>query len=163
MQLLTFLGIFRLETTQFTWEDKLLLENPSPYVVEALLKLNNIKQITVFLTPEAEAHENWAGLMECISKFKGLSIQPVSIPSGRTEKEFWQLFDAVVSAVQPKSEIIFDITHAFRSIPFLAFLAAAFLQKARAVKVKGVYYGAFEREQPQTPILDLTSAIKLLD
>src|SRR4028118_323992 len=101
MQLLTFLGIFRLETTQFTWEDKLLLDNPSPYVVEALLKLNDIQQITVFLTPEAEVHENWIGLRECISKYDGISIQPVSIPSRQTEREFWQLFEAVVNAVPP--------------------------------------------------------------
>ncbi|MFB2973290.1 TIGR02221 family CRISPR-associated protein [Aerosakkonema sp. BLCC-F183] len=163
MQLLTFLGVFNLETTQFTWQEKPLLENPSPYVVEALLKFNEIQKISVFLTPEAEQHKNWKGLQECISKHKKISIEPVPISSKQTEEELWNLFVKVVDAVPPNSEIIFDITHAFRSIPFLAFLVTAFLQKARSVTVKSVYYGAFDRNQPETPIIDLTPAIKLLD
>jgi len=161
MQLLTFLGVFRLETTLFTWKDDPLLE--SPYVVEALLKFKDIHKITVFLTPQAEEHENWKELKEHISKYTTVSIEPVKITSGQSEEDFWQLFDAVVNSVAAKSEIIFDITHAFRSIPFLAFLATAFLEKAKAVKVNSIYYAAFERNQPKTPIVDLTPAIKLLD
>jgi len=163
MQLLTFLGVFRLERTDFTWKGNSVLENPSPYVVEALLEFNNIKQITVFLTPEAADHENWRGLQECINKYSHVSLNPIYISSGQTEIDLWRLFEAVVNAVQPKSTVIFDITHAFRSIPFLAFLATAFLQKARGVIVDSVYYGAFERNQAKTPIVNLTPAIKLLD
>lgn len=163
MQLLTFLGVFRLEVTDFTWKGNSVLEYQSPYVVEALLKFNNIKQVTVFLTPEAEQHENWLGLKKCVEKYENISINSINISSGETERDIWQIFEAVVNAVKPKSQVIFDITHAFRSIPFLAFLATAFLQKATDVKVDSVYYAAFKRDQPKTPIVDLTPALRLLD
>lgn len=161
MQLLTFLGVFKLETTEFIWKNQPLTK--SPYVVEALLKFNNIEKITVFLTPQAEQYENWQKLKETLSNLTNVSVEAVQINSGQSEEDFWHLFDAVVNSVKSESEIIFDITHAFRSIPFLAFLATAFLQKAKAVTVKSIYYAAFERNQPQTPIIDLTPALELLD
>jgi CRISPR-associated Csx2 family protein len=161
MQLLTFLGIFNLETTEFTWKNQPLLK--SPYVVEALLKFNIIQKVTVFLTPQAAQHENWKKLQTNLLQLNNISVESVQINSGQSEEDFWQLFDAVVNSVKSESEIIFDITHAFRSIPFLAFLATAFLQKAKAVTVKSIYYAAFERNQLQTPIVDLTPALELLD
>ncbi|MUH00029.1 TIGR02221 family CRISPR-associated protein [Scytonema sp. UIC 10036] len=161
MQLLTFLGVFNLETTEFTWKNQSLLK--SPYVVEALLKFNSIQKVTIFLTPQAEQHENWKKLQTNLIQLNNISVESVQINSGQGEEDFWQLFDAVVNSVESESEIIFDITHAFRSIPFLAFLATAFLQKAKAVTVKSIYYAAFERNQLQTPIVDLTPALELLD
>jgi CRISPR-associated DxTHG motif protein len=161
MQLLTFLGVFNLETTDFTWQNQVLLS--SPYVVEALLKFKKIDKITVFLTPEAEKHSNWQELQNRINNLENITIVSKQITFGQSEKDFWQLFNAVVNSVETGSEIIFDITHAFRSIPFLAFLATAFLQKAKAVTVNNIFYGAFERGQSQTPIVDLTPALDLLD
>jgi CRISPR-associated DxTHG motif protein len=163
MQLLTFLGVFNLQPTDFTWKGNSVLEQQSPYVVEALLKFKDIKQITVFLTPEAAQHENWLRLKARIEKYDNISISSIDISSGETERDIWQIFEAVVNAVTHESLVIFDITHAFRSIPFLAFLATAFLQKATNVKVDSVYYAAFKRDQPKTPIVDLTPAVKLLD
>jgi hypothetical protein len=61
--------------------------------------------------------------------------------------------------------VVFDITNSFRSIPFLSFLAIAYLKAAKQVKVKHVLYGAFEAKDAEnrSPVFDLTPFVSLLD
>jgi len=157
MQLITFIGTGRYETTLYTWQNK---QVETPYVVEALCEFFQPEQVKVFVTLEAREH-HWENLSNRLSERIPLTMVP--IPSGKSETEIWEIFDAVVSAVEPGSKVLFDITHAFRSLPLLVLLAGAFLQKARNVEIKGVYYGAFEVNRLAPPIFDLTPAIKLLD
>jgi CRISPR-associated DxTHG motif protein len=157
MQLLTVLGTGRYEKTCYTWQDK---QVETRYVAHALCEFFQPDQVTVLVTKEAkEAH--WNTLKETLGdRFESTDVL---IPSGKVETEVWEIFDAVVNSVEPNAKVLFDITHAFRSIPLLVLLAAAFLQKARNVEIVGVYYGAFEANREQPPIFDLTPAIKLLD
>jgi len=157
MQLLTILGTGKYETTLYTWQNN---QVETRYVAHALCEFFQPESVTVLVTNEAkEAH--FENLQQILSP--RFPVNDILIPSGKTEEEVWQIFDAVVNVVEPNSKIIFDITHAFRSIPLLVLLASAFLQKARNVEIGGVYYGAFEANRQQPPIFDLTPAIKLLD
>lgn len=156
MHLLTFLGTGNYSTTQYTWQGK---DKETPYVAEALCEFFQPTSVRVFVTPEAR-EKHGSQLQERLSH---LDFDFVAIPSGKSETEIWEIFDAVVSAVEPESEVLFDITHAFRSIPVLVLLASAFLQKARNVEIKGVYYGAYDFSTQKAPIFDITLAIKLLD
>jgi len=167
LQLLTFLGTSDYKPTCYTWQGK-QVTNPTPYAAEALCELyefvnpdEKIHEVLVFLTPEAR-EKNWDGFRKNLIN-KKLNVKDIPIPSGRSEPELWQIFDAVVNAVNPGTQVLFDITNAFRSIPLLVFLASAFLQKARNVTIKGLYYGAFDADPQKPPIFDLTPAIKLLD
>jgi len=153
--LLTVLGTSNYSVARYTWQEQ---QQETRFVAEALCKFFQIDRVTVLLTKEAR-DKNWEGFQQQL----GDRVQAKDIPSGRTEAEIWQIFDAVVDVVVPGEEVIFDITSAFRSIPILVLLAAAFLQKARDVKIQGVYYGAFEANPQAPPIFDLTPAIKLLD
>lgn len=153
--LLTVLGTANYSVTRYTWQEQ---QVETRFVAEALCEFFQIDRVTVLLTREAR-DKNW----EAFQHQLGDRVQAKDIPSGRTEAEIWQIFDAVVDVVVPGEQVIFDITSAFRSIPILVLLAAAFLQKARDVKIRGVYYGAFEANPQAPPIFDLTPAIKLLD
>lgn len=73
-------------------------------------------------------------------------VTPVFIPDGRTEAELWQIFESVAKAVEPGETVVFDITHAFRSLAFLAFLSIAYLRVAKNVYIRDVYYGALATE-----------------
>ena len=158
MQLITFLGTAdHKDKAHYTWQGK---SYATSYVAEALCEFFQPDSVAVFVTKEAK-EKNWAGLSSCLNN--RFSAQDILIPSGKSETEVWQIFDAVVDAVEPGSQVMFDITHAFRSIPLLVLLAGAFLQKARNVEIKGVYYGAFDVNRSEPPIFDLTPAIKLLD
>lgn len=156
-QLLTVLGTGKYNETCYCWEGK---QVTTPYVAEALCEFFEPQALKVFVTAEAKA-VHWQLLQERL----GDRISPIAIdiPSGKSEDEIWQIFENVVNSVDENSQILFDITHAFRSIPMLVLLAAAFLQKAKNVEIKGVYYGAFEVNREQPPIFDLTPAVKLLD
>lgn len=157
MQLLTVLGTGKYETTCYSWQGQ---QVETCYVTEALCEFFQPEKVVVLLTDEAKAM-HWDGLKQKLGdRFPAVDV---SIPSGKSEAEIWQIFDVVVDSVEPNSSVIFDITHAFRSIPLLVLLAAAFLQKARNAVIQGVYYGAKEANSKQAPIFDLTPAIKLLD
>lgn len=157
MELLTFLGTGNYNTTNYTWQDQ---TKETPYVAEALAEFLKPKKIQIFVTPEAKEKHSQAFLNRIDPSYNSTFVD---IPSGQSETEIWQIFEAVVNAVSSNTEISFDITHAFRSLPLLVLLAGAFLQKAKNVNIRGVYYGAFEVNRDQPPIFDLTSAIKLLD
>ena len=155
MQLLTVLGTGHYKPTCYTWQDK---EYETEYVAEALKEFFKPDKISVLVTTEAK-EKHW----DKIKPRLGDIATDILIPSGKTEAEVWQIFDEVVKIVEPNTQVIFDITHAFRSIPFLVLLASAFLQKAKGVTIQGVYYGAFEINNTKPPIFNLTPAVKLLD
>ncbi|WP_324282581.1 TIGR02221 family CRISPR-associated protein [Cyanobacterium aponinum UTEX 3221] len=157
MILLSFIGTGDYKLTSYTWQNQ---QYETEYVIEAIAHFFNAQEIKVFTTKEAiKIHGNH--LRDKIDNKFDLSY--IDIPSGTDEDDIWKLFDKVVESVPENSEIIFDITHAFRSIPVIVLLASAFLEKARNVKIKGVYYGQYDPKNNRASIFDLTPAIKLLD
>jgi CRISPR-associated Csx2 family protein len=122
----------------------------------------DLDQVLVFVTPTVRRHPN----LNALKKRIGEPLRPVSIPEGHSEEELWQIFDALTGAVAEDDTVIFDITHSFRSIPLLVFLAAAYLRTVRQVHVDHVIYGAFEARDEvtgRTPVFDLTPFVTLLD
>ena len=71
--------------------------------------------------------------------------------------------------------MIFDITHAFRSIPMLAIVILNYAKVMKNIIIEGIYYGAFEvlgsireasalsSKKRRVPILDLTSFDQLME
>jgi hypothetical protein len=157
MQLITVLGTGRYEETCYTWQGK---DYTTKFVAKALCHFFEPDVVKVLVTKEAR-DTHWENLRNSLGN--QISVTPVPIPSGRSEAEIWEIFDAVVDSVEANSQIIFDITHSWRSIPMFVLLASAFLRKAKNVDIQGVYYGAWDRDRPKAPILDLTPTIKLLD
>ncbi|TVR16283.1 MAG: TIGR02221 family CRISPR-associated protein [Phormidium sp. GEM2.Bin31] len=154
MKLLTFLGTGNYEQTTYTWEDQ---EVTTKYVAAAINEFFDIDTVQAFLTTEAR-DTHWMMFSKALK-----NAEEVFIPSGRSEEELWQIFEAVVNAVEPGETIVLDVTHSFRSIPLFVFLAGTYLQKSRNVKIGGVYYGAYERDRPRSPIFDLTPTLKFID
>ncbi len=154
MKLLTFLGTNTYYSTTYVWQDQ---EKQTEYVAAALAEFFPVETIQVFLTAEARA-KHWQAFQQAVPQAKDIDI-----PSGQSEDELWQIFEAVVNSVESDETIILDVTHSFRSIPLFVFLAGIYLQKARNVKIAGVYYGAYERNQERSPIFDLTPTLKFAE
>ncbi len=95
--------------------------------------------------------------------------EKIRIRSGRNEDELWEIFESVVAILNEGDEVVFDITHAFRSLPVLSFLVIAFLRETKKVSLKAVLYGAFEAKfndengNEITPVFDLSPFVELLD
>jgi CRISPR-associated DxTHG motif protein len=141
--------------TTYRFRDR---EFRTPVIQEALSSFFSIDEIVLFMTTKAR-ETNHQMLMDRLN-----SPRVVMIPEGRSEEELWAIFSAVASHVDEGDEVIFDITHGFRSLPFLALLSAAYLREVKHVSIRAVTYGAFEaRTGSETPVFDLSPFIRIFD
>jgi CRISPR-associated DxTHG motif protein len=138
-------------------------ECTSAFMAEATVRFFNPDLLLVLTTPEA-GEQNFPDLEARIRALETIPIQPVNIPSGKSEDELWGMFDAIAQQIEQDDEIVFDITNGFRSLPVLAFLAASYIRVVRRAKVDRMVYGAFDASvEGKTPVFDLTPFVKLLD
>ncbi len=160
MKVLTFLGPTQYAFTKYRYKDKVV---PTRFFAEALPHFfPDTEKILAFVTPTVREHSN----LEELQSHLGDLLEPVPIPESHDENALWDIFDALTNSVQEGERVVFDITNSFRSLPFLVFIAAAFLRSARKVKVEAVVYGAYEARDKETnvsPVFDLTPFISLFD
>jgi CRISPR-associated Csx2 family protein len=102
-------------------------------------------------------------------------FQNTLIPDGSSEAELWEIFRTVMDAIKEDDEVVFDITHAFRSIPMLAIVILNYARIVKRIRIGGIFYGSFEAlGHPRdvdtipaadrlVPILDLTPISNLLE
>jgi CRISPR-associated Csx2 family protein len=115
------------------------------------------------------------GLDRCLKNL-GLpaSVSRYDILEGKDEAEIWTIFEQVFETLDTGDEIIFDITHGFRSIPMLFMSLIGYARLLKNITVLGIYYGAFESlgqfqdvkkidpDDRIVPIFDLTSFEQLI-
>jgi len=147
-------------------------------------------RIIVFLTEDAK-NINWVdnghkdrdgkplqrkGLKNTLNSLNlNAKIIAKDIPRGRSENEIWKIFDDTSNQINDGDEVIFDITHGFRSLPLLAIIILNYVRVLKNARISGVYYGAVESlgtihdiekmyiKDRDAPIFDLTPFIYLFD
>ena len=103
----------------------------------------------------------------------GYNFEAVDISEDITEKGIWEIFQQIYDVLNENDEIVFDITHSFRFMPMLGITLLQMAKFLKNVKVKKVFYGAFEmsrlskningEEIKEAPIIDITSFSMLQD
>jgi len=184
---LSFLGTNKYVTCTYYQNDREAIDKP--FVQEAIVQLHcsswtSADQIVIFVTPAAR-QKNWnddghgqksEGLHSRLRRL-GLScqIRDVAIPDGSTEVEIWEIFNVVCNELLENETVVFDITHALRSLPMLAMVVLQYVGVLRNVRLRGIYYGAFETlgsvervkkiatAERRVPIFDLTPFARLAD
>lgn len=162
MKALTFVGLGTgdgYRTARYVHDERVVETNLFPV---ALYEFFRPDRMTVFVTEESRKRY-WTQLCEQLDG--KITPQSVVIPWGRKSDELWTIFDRVVESVHDEEEVLFDITHGFRSLPFVVFLAVAYLRAVKHVRVRGVVYGAFEARDhdDRAPVFDLSPFVSLLD
>lgn len=76
---------------------------------------------------------------ELFSKF-----ECVEIPDMKSEEELWTGFQMMYENLREGDEVIFDLTHAFRSIPMLAITIIEYAKILKNCSLLDISYGAFE-------------------
>jgi CRISPR-associated Csx2 family protein len=146
----------------------------------------------IFLTQDAEL-QNWEdielikpnkapkkniGLKNRLEILKNdgflLDVKPImNIPEGFLEADIWLLFDKIFEQIEVDDNVIFDITHSFRSIPMLCLVLLDYARFIKKINIQAIYYGAFEVlgpaykvehipiENRNAPIVDLLMFSKL--
>jgi len=149
------LGTRPLEETTYVYGDK---KKRTSLVQEALSSFFPIDAVILFTTTEALT-KTYPDVARRIS-----DCEAVHIPSGRTEEELWDIFSIVAGKVDPDDDIVFDITHGFRSLPFIAFLSSAYIREVKRARISAIVYGALDAMiGSETPVFDLTPFISILD
>lgn len=92
----------------------------------------------------------------------------IDISNASTEEEIWSVFETIYNTIDENDEIIFDITHSFRSIPMLAITIINYAKALKNCTLKGIYYGAYEAGESEegvkyAPVVDLTIYNEILE
>ncbi|GEM_PF-655588 len=169
---ISFLGAIPYHNTQYYWQpNRADLSIPMPYVQEAIIRncLSNWSEadkIFVFTTEEAKRNnydnriisfdrttntpkiQESNGLNRVLEKLRLEGIihhfEPVIIPNGYTEQEIFQVFQQIFERIEPSSEVYFDITVGFRSLPMLGIVLLNYAKNVIDAEVKAIYYGNYE-------------------
>ncbi len=108
--------------------------------------------IIVLATDKAKAKHQAA--------LSSVNVQPIG--EIVSDDEMWKAFEVIQKQVAPGDRIVFDITHSFRSLPFLALLTLAYLRVVRKFELEAILYAPF-KEYEKTQVYDLRRFVDLLD
>ncbi|WP_045217334.1 TIGR02221 family CRISPR-associated protein [Desulfonatronovibrio magnus] len=183
-KLISFLGLGFYDKVNYYYNfDHEVVGYETPFIQLALTHIFKPDEVVIFLTPEAEKM-NWLGIKRTNSQGKeypgcGLKksaetlfpetvFTPVSIPGGQGEQEIWEIFESIHSRLDSGDQIIFDITHSFRSIPVIGLACLQYTRSLKDIMIDGIYYGNWEArtrntETPSAPVENVTSFLTLMD
>lgn len=156
-KVITFLGKSPRDAI-YEWQGK---PYPGQVFAQALRQFVEFDEMLVFVTEDAKK-ETWPVL----GKLNDSRLKPIDIKDGKDSDEMWSIFQTVIDSVNEKETVIFDITHGYRSLPFLTFLFTAYLKSAKGVNIEAIYYGALEMTSQnggKAPVLDLSGFSAMLD
>ncbi len=91
-------------------------------------------------------------------------FETIPIPEETSEEQIWDTFQIVFDMLEDDDEIIFDITHGFRSGPMLLMVLMNYAKFLKNISVRKILYGAFDiSNKEKTKIWDLTNFALLQD
>lgn len=154
-RLFTFCGTGPYTETTYHWEGRSKRTALFPCALAEWLQPDRIH---VGLTEQAAVHENWHRLQAELSTAEALRI-----PDGDAAGDEWILLEAMEDVCEPGDEVYFDITHSFRALPVVMLVAVFYLETVKQVRIGGIYYGAFQRAQPEhSSVRDLSGLVELM-
>ena len=159
MKLISFLGGQEDGADVYTWGGA---SCETRFVQEAICRLlGTVDDAVLFATVRARKAA-WepvsAALKDC-----GVTPRLVMIPDCRTEEELWAVFRALEANIDDGEELVFDITHGYRSLLLVGFLSAAFLQTTGKAEITRLFYGQYRSDGGPSAVLDLTPFLSILD
>ncbi len=151
---ISFLGTGNYASTTYSFKGQ---SCTTPYFPVVMKKMLGVDRLFVIMTKEAK--EKHAAQLSSL-----IDYEPVMIPSGRTEKEYFEMFEAIIKPVTESSRLSLDVTHGFRTQPMLALAALIYLRYLKNCTVDGVYYGAYDPDHPQeSSVFDLSPYLDVID
>ena len=106
---------------------------------------------------EVSRDSHFASLEGQLKDLGAKEISLITIGEDMSAEGQWNWFEQILSRIEFRDELTVDMTHGFRLTPIIFSAAINFLQKARNITIRAVYYGAFEKrdEFGCAPIVDM--------
>jgi len=79
----------------------------------------------------------------------------LDIDDAMSPESQWKWFEKILNQINTGDQLTIDLTHGFRASSIILSAAINFLQKAKDIELKAVYYGAFEKNRALAPIVDM--------
>lgn len=113
---------------------------------------------------DSRSNENvvYDSLKQRLNKLElACTYENIEIPNGKSTEEIWDIFQIVYDLIEKGDELLFDITHGFRSLPMLNMVLINYAKLLRNITVSGIYYGNWEARYTKntktySPIWNLT-------
>jgi hypothetical protein len=144
--LIASLGISDYYKSVYTWDSE---KHFTPYACLAILSLlkqkgTSIDEMHLFLTENAK--KKYEKIIKQEVKDLGVRVEFTEIADGKTLEEVWGIFDGIVNSYSESKNIdlYLDITYGFRHLSMIFLASTMYLESLNAVKLSGVFYGAFE-------------------
>lgn len=103
------------------------------------------------------------GLTEPLANHLGCEVSLQLISYARTEAEQVDFLHTMARQVPAGGEVHLDVTHGFRHLPMLGFLAALYLRISHQAEIKRIWYGAYDPDTQEAPVHDLSGLLKIAD
>jgi hypothetical protein len=98
---------------------------------------------------------------------QGIDYEKIIIPHGNNEEDQWEIFNRINELSIEESNLYFDFTHGFRTMPFISLLSIFYFKVTMPkVRIKKVLYGNYEGRDPNTGIgnvIDLSGFLQIFD
>lgn len=132
----------------------------TPFFSVALAQWTQPDRVMVISTPEATSKHGEL-IKAALSGFQ-VDFFQLPLQSGN-ESDLWEYFQVLTDGLSQSEELIADITHGFRSTPFVTLLALNYLRVTQGIKIRGIYYGAFDSvpRGQDVPTFDLSPFVDL--
>jgi CRISPR-associated Csx2 family protein len=94
-----------------------------------------------------------------------IDCKVVDIPEGESKIDLQEIIHRILKEVPAKCKITLDLTHGFRSIPFLFFASSLYLSALKDVQIQKAWYGRLEKRNPDggSPFVDLTILLEMVE
>ncbi|MDD4401603.1 MAG: TIGR02221 family CRISPR-associated protein [Desulfitobacteriaceae bacterium] len=165
--------------TRYKLMEIMVESNQSPLALMQLLPQEKRPERILVLCSERIFNEQFsnfkADVQNAKQTFAGqdedspISVESLLIPDGVSTEELWQSIKVILEAVPEGCGLTIDLTHGYRSIPFLIFTAALYLRTLKNVQIAGVYYGMLEENTGEkhainsSVLIDMSVLINMIE
>ena len=171
-KVISFVGAGTLFETTYEGKDIKgdLLTAKTQYIQEVMYDLVDKDAVLYLGLTELSRKRHWestkekVGLKEILED-KNIPYKEFSLKDGKNKSEMWENFDTIFNLLEEGDQVYVDVTHSFRSIPFIILSVLNYAKFVKNIEIKGIYYGAYEAKTPDniSPIFDLSLFSQLTD
>ncbi len=157
MYILSFLGTGNYQESTYKYKENTF---KTCYFAEACNKFFNPEKIFIVLTKEAK-EKHYDKIKERIN----CELIEIEVPYGKTQDELMEIFEKIADKIPESCELVFDITHGFRSQPMIVLSVAVYLRLIKSIKIYDILYGAFEAKDENncSPVFSLIPFLDFID
>lgn len=111
----------------------------------------------IIVDTEQSHQANFSELEMELRQLGATNIFPLTIDEEMSAAGQWRWFEQILNCIEHGDRLTVDLTHGYRAAPIIFSAAINFLQKARNIELKAVYYGVFEKAKilGYAPIIDM--------